>query len=184
VEPLIILNSGEQVADEVEELDFSDDFTVTEPSTGKARVALSPTETTSGYNPFSEFQSSGGDSVSTGNAGLLHLVTVSDGASLEVYQATLTLSDGSPAPTDLDLDLIELDGQGGGTYLTSVLQGDGSTSYVETKNTDPKSDPLVKYTNTSGSEMTIAIYVNNGDFGQSGTGSLQNVFASVIGEVV
>ncbi len=78
----------------------------------------------------SGFTASGGDQIAAGDAALLYTTTVPDGSTFDINEASLLLSDGTAAPTDLDLDLIV-----NGSYSQAILTGDGST--VKNKVQDP-----------------------------------------------
>lgn len=74
------------------------------------------------------------------------------GETLRVEQATFIEGDGTAAPTGLDFVLGVLDGTGGESKVGEILTGDGSEIHR-----DEIGNPLASYTNTSGSEETIAL---------------------------
>jgi hypothetical protein len=116
--------------------------------------------------------------VSAGNLGTVFVTEVPDGSSIEFTQAYLTLADGQPAPSGVDLIIATLAGDGTGTSQTTLISGDGSTVFADEEGT-----PLGSYTNSTGSAEVVALGVDNGNF-NSGSGSSQDVAAGGIGEVV
>jgi len=126
----------------------------------------------SGGGGVSGFTASGGDQIAAGDAALLYTTTVPDGSTFDITEASLLLSDGTAAPTDLDLDLIV-----NGSYSQAILTGDGTT--VKNKVQNPAS-----YSNSSGSKATVSVVVNNGAYSQTGTGSSQNAYGDVTAEVI
>lgn len=111
--------------------------------------------------------------IESGNSATLIIVSLDDGKKLNISEATLILSDGQPSPTDLNLIIATLDGAGNGTQQSTIINGDGSTHYV-----DMDGDPYDSYTNNSGGNQTVGILIDNGQFG-SGTGSTQDCVAEV-----
>lgn len=144
-------------------------------STVNAREGLAATQTSAGevaldYEHQEVFEGRESGAVSDTNQGILIIDNLPDGQTVEVYKATLTLADGSPAPTGLDLELVTLDNAGGFTSRTTLITGDGSTVFDRATG-----NPLGSYTNNTGSAITIGVLVDNG------TGSSQSVMASVEG---
>jgi hypothetical protein len=115
-------------------------------------------------------------SVAAGNSGIVTRTNLASGDALNVYRAGLTTSDGQAVPSGLDLIVILEDNSGGATKQTTILSGDGSTVFDK-----EAGDPLASYENTSGSGQTVAVVVDNGDFG-SGTSSSQDIMADVLAE--
>lgn len=114
--------------------------------------------------------------VVAGNASVLGATSLQDQETLEITEATLVLVSGSPAPTGLDLIIVQLDGAAGAS-LSTILAGDGASTLAgETGN------PLGSYQNTSGGEQTIGVAVDNGNY-NAGTGSNQTVLGSAVYEV-
>jgi len=95
---------------------------------------------------------------------------LADGDTLSVSKATLISGDGTAAPDGLSLRFIILDGSGtsdGG----SILDGDGSTLYVDESST-------ASYTNSSGGPQAVAVGVDGGVY-STGISSEVDVFTSV-----
>lgn len=115
--------------------------------------------------------------VDSGDAANIFTTDLNDGETLEITEAALLLSDGQPAPSGVDLTIATLDNAGGGTNRQSILQGDGTTVFD-----DEEGAPLASYTNTSGSNQTVMIAVDNGHF-NTGSGSAQDVHARAIEQV-
>jgi hypothetical protein len=105
---------------------------------------------------------------------------LADNETLEVTQASLT-ADGfdTAAPSGIDLIVAENSGTTSTELKATILSGDGTTFY-----NDETGSPLASYQNTSGSEQTVVIAINNGDFGQSGVGSSQTAAAQYIARTV
>lgn len=114
--------------------------------------------------------------VNSGNAGVVGKFHLEDGDTVEVFEAKLLLDTGAPAPTDLNLLLITEDNSGGGVERAKILQGDGSTVF------DKEAGELATWENTTGSGQTMAVVVDNGNFG-TGTGSNQDVYAEFKAEL-
>jgi len=116
--------------------------------------------------------------VAAGNSGVVARTHLADQETIEIQRAVLTLIDAQPAPTGLNLTIITENNSGGATAQTTILSGDGSTVYDK-----ETGSPLASYQNTSGSGRTVAVVIDNGDFG-GGTGSSQDVYGDVLAEVV
>lgn len=125
-----------------------------------------------------EFSPSATGIVEGAAAGNVFSTGLSDGETLRVEQATFIMGDGTPALTNLDLVIGVLDGEGGENKVGTVLQGDGETIYR-----NEIGNPLGAYTNTSGSEQTVALLVDNGLF-NDGTGGEQDIIANARIKVV
>jgi hypothetical protein len=108
--------------------------------------------------------------VTNGNQGVLVVDNLANGDAAEIYKAGLTLADGQPAPTDLDLELVTMDNAGAFTSRVTLLSGDGTTVFDR-----ETGDPLASWTNSTGSAQTIALIVDNG------TGSDQDIAADAEG---
>jgi len=117
--------------------------------------------------------------VAAGESGVLHVLNLQDGETLKVNQAHLTLADGQPAPTDLDLVIAELDNSGGAAKAKEVVTGDGATVHD-----DVTGSPVASFTYDpgDGSDQTHALLVDNGNF-NAGTGGAQDVATGVVAEV-
>ena len=115
--------------------------------------------------------------VNSGNAGIMYATSVPDGGTFEVVQASLLLSDGQAAPTDLDMVIATLDNAGSATLQATAIDGDGTVQ------DDVTGSPVASWTNGTGSASTVALLIDNGNF-NSGTGSNQDIIASARGEVV
>lgn len=124
-----------------------------------------------------EYSSSLSGVVQGMDSGNVYSTTIPDGGTLRILQAGLMLSDGQAAPSGLDLVIATLDGAGGGTRQSIVIQGDGALKLDQT------GSPLDSYTNNSGGSQEVAIMIDNGFF-NSGTGSDKDAYATVRGEVV
>jgi len=116
--------------------------------------------------------------VNSGDAGVVVINGVVNGDTIELYQASLIDEDGSAVASGVDLIIATLDNAGSGTSRVTVLSGDGSTVLDDQSGT-----PLASWSNSTGSDQTVAILVDNGQF-NTGSGSNQNVSASVLGRVV
>jgi len=123
------------------------------------------------------FSSDESGTVAAGDAGVVYRTRVLSTETLKIVRAGLTLSDGQPAPTDLDLTIATEDNAGGATSQTNILTGDGT---VQDKKTGTLQSPVASF--SPGSDTTVVIVVDNGNF-NTGTGSSQDIFADVKGEV-
>lgn len=112
--------------------------------------------------------------VSVGDASMVAVTELNDGETLNISEATLILSDGSVAPSNLDLVIASLDGSGGGTLEVTIISGDGSTHFV-----NQSGDPLASHTNNTGSSQIVGVFVDNGEFG-TGSGFDRDVQAKVV----
>lgn len=108
--------------------------------------------------------------VQTGNAGVVGKAGLPDGDTFKIVRAALVLSDGQPAPADLDLVLLTEDNTGKATLQTTILEGDGST--VKDRVVD---NPVAEYTNNTGERVTVAVVVDNGSFG-AGSGANRDIW--------
>lgn len=116
--------------------------------------------------------------VAAGDAASLVIVSLADGETLEVSEASLVLSDGQPPPTGLDLLLVTYDGSGNVTLQSTIISGDGATQFV-----DESGEPLASYENTTGGSQLAGFLADNGQVG-GGTGSNQDVLSEVSYEKV
>jgi hypothetical protein len=140
---------------------------------GVAFDAENVTETYKGSDLDTEFATvSDGGRVSTGDGGLLYEDEIADGDTFNVYKATLT-AETTAAPSGTNLVLVTLDGNGGGTLQSTIINGDGTLQVGET------GTPLASYENTTGSTQQIGVIVDNGEF-TSGSGSNQSLFGSIV----
>lgn len=119
-----------------------------------------------------------GGGVLAGDAGTVYSTAIQDGETLELYSGTFHADNGTAVPSGCDLVIATLDNSGGGSSQATIFSGDGNTVYG-----GETGAPLASYANTSGSEQTVAVLVDNGEF-NSGSGSDQSVYASVVGRVI
>lgn len=114
----------------------------------------------------SEYQKFEGGTVEAGSYVPLQTFELRDQETLYLTNATLTQDAiSTAAPSGINLVFTQ---QGASSPTTTVLSGDGTTFFGDVRGT-----PLYSYTNTSGSNQVFVIAINNGDLGQSGTGSDQ-----------
>lgn len=114
--------------------------------------------------------------VANGDAGVLYVTSVPDTQSINIYHASL-LEGSNTAPSGTSLRIVTLDGAGGGTDRTTVISGDGTMKAGEI------GQPLASWTNTTGSDQTVALVLDNGHFG-TGTGSSEELHGTASGRVV
>jgi len=116
--------------------------------------------------------------VATSDAAPIYTTALADGETLSVRSAALTLADGRPVPTGVDLVIATLDGAGGGTVQATVLAGDGATVYA-----GETGSPLASYANGSGGVQTVGVLADNGHFagGSGGASDHHQVFAAAGG---
>jgi len=119
-----------------------------------------------------------GGTVQTGESVSLRAFELADGESLHVTQAHLT-QDGftSPAPSGVDLAIVP-EGASGATDTVTVLSGDGTTTFA-----DSRGEPKASYTNTTGSAQVVMVAVDNGEY-HSGSGSSEQAFGGFIARIV
>jgi hypothetical protein len=115
--------------------------------------------------------------VQAGNVGVIWFTSLADQETAEVYQAGLLLDDLQPAPSGLDLVLYTGDNGGTAALQTTIISGDGTVQ------DDVTGSPIASYQNTTGGAQTVAVGVDNGNFG-SGTGGDQDIAATFVGEIV
>lgn len=117
--------------------------------------------------------------VGVGEAGVMHVRGLDPGEKLEIHHAALMLADGQAAPNGLDMTLCRFDNAGNVIRRTDVINGDGTVQ------DDVTGDPIATFENSSGTETTVGILIDNGKFpGLGGTGSEQDIQATATGKVV
>lgn len=121
------------------------------------------------------YDKSAGGKVNQGDAGLVFNTSLADGETFEVTQASLTAGDSTAVASGVDLIIADITN---GTSEATIISGDGSTVYADETN-----NPLASHTNTTGSEVTVAVLIDNGQF-NAGNGNDQSAFASFIGKTV
>lgn len=130
-----------------------------------ASISATGTATIDGADiEVDHFSQGDGGLIVAGDAAVLYVTDVQDGGTIYVTRATHLHSDGTAAPTGVDLGIVTLDGTGGGTWQTTILSGDGSTIF---------SDETAgwSYSNASGGPQTVAIVCDNGNFAGASGGS-------------
>lgn len=100
-----------------------------------------------------------------------------NGETINVYQAMFT-EDGftTPAPSGAELRIVP-EGATVEGDTTAILSGNGTSLYD-----DQTGDPLVSYTNSSGSHQTVCIALDNGHFG-TGTGADATLYGGFIAKI-
>jgi len=111
--------------------------------------------------------------ITQGDAVVLFINKLRDGESIQIHNATLTLEDGSPAPTGLDFAFVDMTNN----TSTVFLSGDGSTTYSNEKG------GLFSYVNNTGNEIQISIVVDNGNYG-SGVGDFVRINTRFTAQIV
>lgn len=120
---------------------------------------------------------SGSGVIDSGDAKVLHLTELANNDTLYVTEGTLAKPDAQPIPSGVDLIIATLDGAGTGTSRTTLIGGDGTTSFVK-----ETGSPLGSYKNTSGAAQFAAVMVDNGHF-NAGSGSNVDHVATTHGRV-
>jgi len=132
-----------------------------------------------GANIFTDWAERGqSGEIADGNAAVLFSRGLGSGETMQVSQCAFLHSNGQAAPTGTSLRIVTLDNAGGGTSEVTIVSGDGNTVYDDVVASN-RGDSIAQYKNTSGSDVTVAIVVDNGEFG-AGTGSTEDLFAGAI----
>jgi hypothetical protein len=120
------------------------------------------------------YQKQEGGTVDEGSIVPLFTYGLADGETVYVDQAMLT-KDGFTTPCVSGVDLVLVPD---GSANTTILSGDGTTLYD-----DESGNPLVSYTNTTGSHQTIMIGIDNGAY-NNGYGNAVSAFGGYTVRVV
>lgn len=108
--------------------------------------------------------------VESGNFEYMELIRLEDGDTLNFIDISFVKQKVQPVPSGLDLILATTS-----STLQTVLSGDGTTTWVD--------EPITaSYTNTSGSDQTVLIGMDNGHY-NSGSGSDQPIHVKYTVEV-
>ena len=120
-----------------------------------------------------ETHASNTGTVEAGNCANVMTTELADGETISFDYASFVSANGTAVDQGCDLILATLDNSGGGTVQTTILSGDGSTIHDE-----QTGNPLMNYSNTSGSPQTVMVGVDNGHF-NSGSGTDQDVHVTI-----
>jgi len=132
-----------------------------------------------GANVFTDWAERGqSGEIANGNAAVLFSRGLDGGETIQVSQCTFLYSNGQAAPTGTSIRIITLNNAGGGTSQVTIVSGDGTTIY-DNVTAQNRGDSIASYKNTTGSEQTVAVVADNGEFG-AGTGSTEDLFAGAI----
>lgn len=118
------------------------------------------------------FSGTEGGSVDDTEQGIVIVDSIQPNETVEIYKASLVAPDITPVATDVNLELVTFDNQGGYSVQESLIVGDGATVFDS-----ERGDPLASYENNTGSETSIGVIVDNA------TGDPVEIFARVEGEI-
>jgi hypothetical protein len=110
--------------------------------------------------------------VAASNQGTVAICRLEDTETLSIEECGLTLTDGQPAPTSLNMEIVTMDNSGGYTSQKTVISGDGSTVHNELRG-----KPFTTWQNNTGGASTVAVIVDNQ------TASSQDIIAYVEGQI-
>jgi len=97
-----------------------------------------------------------GGSIASGEVGIVSEDGLGDGEGIDIYKCGLTTTDGGAVASGVNMVVATLPGDGTYTQQGVLISGDGSTVFNEITGS-----PVVGYTNSSGSEQTVAVLVEN-----------------------
>lgn len=124
------------------------------------------------YFGGTRFKGEESGNIATSSTRTVAISNIKADQTLSIQNATFTTGISGPVPTSFDMKIVTMDNTGVKTDRATVLSGDGNSVYD-----NMPGGPLASWTNTTGSDTTIAVIVDN----QSG--SSQSFMSSVEGVI-
>lgn len=137
-----------------------------------------------GYLSIHHYDDNESGEVQDGDAGVVSQHSLNPSHEFVVSHAELTRTNGTPAPTGVNLVFIIFDEAGDAALTEVVLEGDDNYFTREEMGDNPDSD-VMRYENTSDDIQYVGLAVDNGEFDgempgySSGTGQTEDITVSV-----